>query len=356
MKRFVSIAIAVVLTCMAALVNTAYAEHETGENDNGTEFHVVDDLYVGGWGGTWSDPDVEIYGFSVFGSSTVAGATKWSKMQSVISPSTGSVVILGNLAVASTAYIEGITIATSAADTSKLTFENGAANAGKVLQLDSNGYVKFVTPSSIGDNLGNHTATQNLNMNNYAIVNVSSMTFSNESLAISSGSAYFGGKDAGITVSTNVEVIGAIKADNFYGNASGLTGVATLNNTTPWRILRVDNNQKVVDAGMFQVGADTFAASITVDASSFTVVNTALFGSSVTINGDSNNVGLVVASGKSSTFGGNVTVNANATIGNDTVNNTQTINGAVSVHANPASKKLMQVDDGSNVVAYFKKK
>jgi len=371
MKRLVSIAVGVVLTCMAVMVNTAYAEHDPNEQDNETEFHVVDDLYVGGWNGTWNDPDVEIYGFSMFGSTTAYNNRwhDWSSLQGKMpTTSTGAVVILGDLVVGSTAYfhrsVEFNAISTFTAGAtfptgSKVNFVNGSSvtfesvgniyinggQSGKALFYDpTTGSLKWDTPSAYvsGDNLGNHTATQNLNMNNYAIVNVSSMTFSNQSLAISSGSAYFGGENAGITVSTNVEVIGAIKANKFYGDASGLIGVATLNNTTPWRLLRVDDNRNVVDAGIFQVGPDTFTASITVDASSFTVVNTALFKSSVTVEGDANGVGLMV--------------NANATIGSNTADNSHTINGAVTVHANPASKKLMQIDDGTNVVAYFKKK
>jgi len=256
---------------MAVMVNTAYAEHETGENDNGTEFHVVDDLYVGGWNGTWNDADVEIYGFSIFGSSTVAGSTKWDKMKSVISPSTGSVVILGNLAVASPAYIEGITIATSATDTSKLRFETDATNNEKVLQLDSNGYVKFVSVSSLGDNLGNHIATMTLNMNYFPIINVSSIGFSNSAVYISTDTTQFGGAGAGVYISTNAQVNGQ------------------------------------------------------------------LYVGTTTVNGQLN-------------------VTGDATIGDNPGSDVHTINGAVTVHANPASKKLMQVDDGTNVVAYFKKK
>jgi hypothetical protein len=353
MKRLVAIAVAVALTCMAVMVNTAYAEHDPTEQDNETEFHVVDDLYVGGWSGSINDPDVEIYGFSMFGSTgaydTRYGNGSWNEFYAKVpSYSTGTVVILGNLAVGSTAYfhksvefnaISTFTAGATFPSASKVNFVNGSSvtfesvgniyinggESGKALFYDpTTGSLKWDAPSNYvsGDSLGNHTATTTLNMNNLPIINVSSIGFSNPALYISSGSAYFGGANAGITVSTNAQVngdmyvVGVVTATKFYGDVSG---VATLTNTTPWRILRVNDSQQVIDAGMYQQGS----FGITVDASSFTVVNTALFKSSVTIEGDTNS---------------------------------HTINGAVTAHADPGNKKLMQFDDGTNVVAYFRKK
>jgi hypothetical protein len=341
------------------MVNTAYAEHDSltggSEQDNGTEFHVVDDLYVGGWDGTWSDPDVEIYGFSMFGSTTAYDKrwTDWSVLQGKMpTTSTGAVVILGDLVVGSTAYFHrGVEFNAISTFTAGATFPTGSSvtyssigniwvndgEAGWAIRKAANGNLEWYNPSQYGDNLGNHTATQNLNMNDHAIIKVSSITFSNESLAISSGSAYFGGANAGITVSTNVEVVGQIKAAKFIGN---IDGTVTLTNTTPWRLLRVNDSQQVIDAGMYQEGSN----GITVDASSFTVVNTALFKSSVTIEGDASGVGLVV--------------NRNVTIGNDANNNAHTINGTVTVVGPSTSgSQLMKIQDSNNnVVAYFKKK
>jgi hypothetical protein len=370
MKRLVAIAVAVVLTCMAVMVNTAYAEHDSltggSEQDNGTEFHVVDDLYVGGWNGTWDDADVEIYGFSIFGSSTVAGSTKWDKMKSVISPSTGSVVILGNLAVASTAYIEGITIATSAADTSKLRFETDATNNGKVLQLDSNGYVKFVSVSSLGDNLGDHTATQNLNMNDHAIIKVSSITFSNESLAISSGSAYFGGENAGITVSTNVEVVGQIKAAKFVGDGSGLTGtgdnlgthIATKTlDMAGYDIIRIkelslgsSENVKISTATN-QFGGEGAGVLISTHAE---VSGQLYVGDAATMASTLNVTGNATMSANL-TVNGNATIKGNAQLG-DGVTDTHTIYGSLQAGALDSGKFMQIKDNDGRVVAYFKKK
>jgi len=286
MKRLVSIAVTVVLTCMAVMVNTAYAEHETGENDNGTEFHVVDDLYVGGWTGTWQDPDAEIYGFTMFGSTTAYNNRwgGWDNLQGKMpTKSTGAVVILGDLVVGSTAYfhrgVEFNAISTFTAgayfkETSTVTFVSGSSvtfgraqdiyindgATGQVLAKDSDGSLVWVTTNSFTDNLGNHIATMTLDMSYFPIINVSSIGFSNPAVYISTNTTQFGGAGAGIYISTNAEVNGQLY------------------------------------------------------------------------------------------------VTGNATIGDAPGSDVHTINGAVTVHANPSNKKLMLVDDGTNVVAYFKKK
>jgi len=391
MKRLVSIVVTVVLTCMAVMVNTAYAEHDslTGgtEQDNGTEFHVVDDLYVGGWTGTWQDPDAEIYGFSMFGSTT-AYNNRWGDWASSLqgkmpTKSTGAVVILGDLVVGSTAYfhrsVEFNAISTFTAGAffpqySTVTFVAGSSvtfgsagniyindgDTGQVLTKDSDGSLKWTNASSLGDNLGNHTATQNLNMNNYAIVQVSSMTFSNQSLAISSGSAYFGGANAGITISTNVEVAGQIKAAKFIGDGSGLTGTGdNLGNHIATKTLDMAGYDIIKikelslgSSGVVKISTATNqfgGAGNGVLISTHTEVSGQLYvGGAATMASTLNVTG-------DATMSANLTVNGNATIG-DVPGDVHTINGAVTVHANPANKKLMQVDDGTNVVAYFKKK
>jgi hypothetical protein len=318
MKRLASIAVAVVLTCMAVMVNTVYAEHDSltggSEQDNGTEFHVVDDLYVGGWNGTWNDPDVEIYGFSMFGSTTAYNNRwgDWSSLQGKMpTTSTGAVVILGNLVVGSTAYfhrsVEFNAISTFTAgayfpSASKVNFVNGSSvtfesvgniyinggQSGQALFYDpTTGSLKWDTPSAYvsGDHLGNHIATKTLDMAGYDIIRIKEMSLgSSGSVNISTATTQFGGEGAGVLISTHVEVTGQL----YVGNAA--TMASTLNVT----------------------GNATMSA--------------------------------------------NLTVNGNATIGDNGVSDSHTINGAVTVHANPASKKLMQIDDGTNVVAYFKKK
>jgi hypothetical protein len=67
--------------------------------DNNTEFGIEDDLSILGNGGTAVDPDVEVKGFTVFGATQTA--------YTGISITTGSVVVNGQLAVSSGAYIRG---------------------------------------------------------------------------------------------------------------------------------------------------------------------------------------------------------------------------------------------------------
>jgi hypothetical protein len=242
---------------MAALVNTAYAEHETGENDNGTEFHVVDDLYVGGWGGSINDPDVEIYGFSMFGSSG-AYQTRYGDWAafSAKAPlhSTGAVVILGNLAVGSTAYfhrgVEFADISTFTAGAyfpqySTVTFVSGSSvtygsaqniyiNDGATDQLlakDSDGSLKWTSSSSLGDNLGNHIATKTLDMAGYDVIRIKEMSLgSSGSVKISTATTQFGGVGAGVLISTNAEVSGQLYVNQSATIVTDLTvnGNATI--------------------------------------------------------------------------------------------------------------------------------
>ena len=94
--------------------------------------------------------------------------------------------------------------------------------------------------------------------------------------------------------SSNVYIVGYASATKFFGDASGLTGIATLSNVNPYRIIKANSSKQLVNAGMIQ--GDNSGDGITVDASSLTVVNTALFKSSVTIQGDGT-TGLIVSGG-----------------------------------------------------------
>jgi hypothetical protein len=298
------------------MVNTAYAEHETGENDNGTEFHVVDDLYVGGWGGTWSDADVEIYGFSMFGSTTAYNNRwgDWANLEGKMpTTSTGAVVILGDLAVGSTAYfhrgVEFNAISTFTAgayfpSASKVNFVSGSSVTfgdvgniyipggadGQALFYDANdGSLKWMNPSSVvsGDNLGNHIATKTLDMAGYNIIHLNELQWGSGGVKISSATTQFGGEGAGVLISTHAEVSGQL----YVGNAA--TMASTLNVT----------------------GNATMSA--------------------------------------------NLTVNGNSTLGDNADVDTLTVKAHTTIEAetSPTSgEKFLQVGSGSNIVAYFKKK
>ncbi len=128
-----------------------------------TELGSEGDLTVLGTGGTLLDPNAEIKGFTVFGS-TQAG-------YSGAVAGDGNVVVNGVLSVSSGAYFVGNSTFTGA---NKIFITDGAA--GQILIKDSAGYLQWISSGAIGDNLGNHTAAQALNLNNNQIENVSSMT------------------------------------------------------------------------------------------------------------------------------------------------------------------------------------
>ena len=142
-----------------------------------TELGSADDLTVFGVDGTAPDPDVEIKGFTVFGSTQAAypGA--------VVGP--GHVVVNGALAVSSGAYFVGNSTFTNAG---KIFINDGAA--GQLLRRHTAGHLEWTDSAALGDNLGNHTATQALDLAGFNIVNASS-------IAVASGKP-------GLTVSTSV--------------------------------------------------------------------------------------------------------------------------------------------------------
>jgi len=101
-------------------------------------------------------------------------------------------------------------------------------------------------------------------------------------------------RDSNGVIVGSMSATGVLMANKFLGDASGLTGIATLSNVNPYRIIKANSSKQLVNAGIIQ--GDNSGDGITVDASSLTVVNTALFKSSVTIQGDGT-TGLIVSGG-----------------------------------------------------------
>lgn len=117
-----------------------------------TELGSEDDFTVLGTNGTAADPDAEIKGFTVFGS------TQTAYTGAVAGP--GNVVVNGVLAVSSGAYFVGNSTFTNAA---KIFINDGAA--GQLLRRNTAGSLEWVNSSALGDNLGNHIATTTLTAN-----------------------------------------------------------------------------------------------------------------------------------------------------------------------------------------------
>lgn len=105
--------VALALACVAAAGSLAQAA------DNGTEFGIEDDLTVLGTAGTALDPDVEIKGFTVFGSTQAAY---------LIPVDTGNVVLNGIVQVSSGLYVAGGSTFTAGAYFTGISSFSDAAN------------------------------------------------------------------------------------------------------------------------------------------------------------------------------------------------------------------------------------
>jgi len=165
-----------------------------------TELGSEDDLTVLGINGTALDPDTEIKGFTVFGSTQAAytGAAAGP----------GNVVVNGALAVSSGAYF---------ADSSTFPAAGriflGDGSTGQILSKKSDGALQWASSSVMGDNLGNHIATTTLNMATFNIVNVGSIT---ANAAITTYST--------MTVAGNAFSVGG----SGFAVASGKVGIGTI--------------------------------------------------------------------------------------------------------------------------------
>jgi len=336
MKKIMT-AVMAALTCIA-MVNVAYA-------DNNTEFGIEDDLWVGGTGGNWGDADVEIKGFSIFGST--AGITQ----RIPTSGYPGSVFVGGYLQVSSGSYFMGNSTFPTAGN---IFIPDG--QSGKALFYDSaTGALKWDTPSNYvsGDNLGNHIATTTLNMSGKDIANANYITASSMSVSgaitassftatnalgisaaryqlannivVSSASvAHYGGVD----VSTHLYVNGKI-----YGDGSALTGISG------------DNLGNHIATTTLNMSGKDIANANYITASSMSVIGQITVGSSITVT---TNAGI----GGNASVTGDLTVNGNATIGDFTGNGTVTLNGANSV----AGNKTIIMNTDNITVAWIRKK
>ena len=403
MKKIMT-AVMAALTCIA-MVNVAYA-------DNNTEFGIEDDLWVGGTGGNWGDADVEIKGFSIFGST--AGITQ----RIPTSGYPGSVFVGGYLQVSSGSYFMGNSTFPTAGN---IFIPDG--QSGKALFYDSaTGALKWDTPSNYvsGDSLGTHIATKTLDMNSWDIKNVSTVTFKTDVYISSASVDQYGG----IYVSTNLYVNGKI-----YGDGSGLTGIGdNLGNHIATTTLNMSNkdiaNANYITASSMSVSGAITASSFTatnalgisaaryqlannivvssasvahyggVDVSTHLYVNGKIYGDGSALTGisgdnlgnhiatttlnmsgkDIANANYITASsmsvigqitvgssitvttnagiGGNASVTGDLTVNGNATIGDFTGNGTVTLNGANSV----AGNKTIIMNTDNITVAWIRKK
>jgi hypothetical protein len=246
-----------------------------------TELGSEDDLTILGTDGTALDPDAEIKGFTVFGS------TQAAYTGAVTGP--GNVVVNGALAVSSGAYFVGNSTFTGAG---KIFINDGTA--GQLLGKNAAGSLQWLNGTALGDNLGSHVATTTLNMAGQSIVSAASGTFTqgvtassftalgagfagaqlrlNPAVAISSGSA---ARQGGVYTSTHIYTSANIYANNlyatkYYGDGSGLSGVSARNYLT---VTLPTVLNEFMEIGNFDLasGAHNLYVAVTVSDAGFSV-------------------------------------------------------------------------------------
>ena len=162
----------------------------------GTELGSEDDLTVLGTDGNVHDPDLEIKGFTIFGSTDV---------RTHISTAPGNTIFNGAIETSSDVYVTGrSTFAGNVyfPSAGALFVSDGAS--GQILRKNVGGWLYWDNVSAVWDNLGNHVATTTLNMNSWNMVNVSSVNFLSNVYIASATAAQYGG----VYISSNVYVVG----------------------------------------------------------------------------------------------------------------------------------------------------
>lgn len=124
--------------------------------DNGTEFGIEDDLTVSGTNGDINDADVEIKGYSVFGSNTNALS---------VTNGPGNVFIGGNLEVASNLVVNSVTVQGGELTASNLHVLGGLQVEGEQTNARS---IKVSANMTVG---GSATVAANLTVSNALAVN-----------------------------------------------------------------------------------------------------------------------------------------------------------------------------------------
>ncbi|HAH31329.1 MAG TPA: hypothetical protein DCL44_03330, partial [Elusimicrobia bacterium] len=249
-----------VLFALCFLTSVLYSQNQT-------EFGAQGDFTVFGIGGNWNDADVEMKGFSIFGSSL--GITQ------NIESAPGNIFVGGGVQLSSGMYVTGgSTFATGAYFTGISSFSAGPSSiyinggkAGQVITKLATGAMQWSDVATLvsGDNLGSHIATATLNMSGFDLTNISTLTY-RENVFISSAAAEQGG---GVYISSNTYIMGFSSATKYYGDGSGLTGVTG-----------ATDNTKVLKAGDTMTGrltAPDYTATygITAASAAFTQVSLA---------------------------------------------------------------------------------
>lgn len=273
------IAIALMTVFTLSLASVAYAA------DNGTEFGIEDDLTVLGTGGTQADPDVDVKGFSVFGSTQSAQALSIPVapgnifVNGYVQVSSGLYVVGGSTFAAGGAYFTGVS---SFSNVANIHIAGGTAN--QVLKKVAGGGMVWANDSvgldaaSMGDprylqmpNAGetaleNSSLRQDDGQTSITLMNSSSMTVTG-AFGVRGASRL----DGAVTLSTNTSIAGAL---TLYDNLSvssnavvagtlGVTGASSLSTLGTSGLATLNSASVTTTLGV--TGAATLSNNLTVN-------------------------------------------------------------------------------------------
>jgi hypothetical protein len=151
--------------------------------------------------------------------------------------------------------------------------------AGEIYATKFYGDVSSAQGLPVSDNLGNHTATKDLQMSGFQILNVGSVTVVSPS-GVGTPQVVFAanrtissetvsGRGGGITVSTNVYIIGFASATKYFGDGTGLTGISgdNLGNHTASMALNMNTNPIINISSLTVIAGTSQAASVWISTS-----------------------------------------------------------------------------------------
>lgn len=193
--------------------------------DNGTEFGIEDDLTVLGTAGTAIDPDAEIKGFTVFGS---------TQASYLIPVEAGNVVLNGEVQVSSGLYVTGSSTFTASVylpNAGQIYVNDGTA--GYVLKKNAAGYLDWAQDatglSSLGspyrlqmvnatsDGLVDSLFLQNAGGTSITMIAASSMTIlgdGTDGLGVAGAAKFSGTVNLGDAAGDAITAVGAVTAQN----------------------------------------------------------------------------------------------------------------------------------------------
>jgi hypothetical protein len=135
-----------------------------------TQLGSADDITILGKGGSGTSPNAALWGFTVFGPPSasypgpVQGGAGNVVINGYLSVSSGAYFVGGSTLSAGGAYFTGVS---SFSDVANIYIPHGGAPGNYVLGKAGSGALQWVDKTALGDNLGNHTATKNINLNGH---------------------------------------------------------------------------------------------------------------------------------------------------------------------------------------------